>query len=57
MSSVLSHDRRRGHAVRPLVAAGHHEHPPFSDGSMRSAYHVRSFEVHQLKQVWHCVQE
>jgi hypothetical protein len=32
---------------------GHFEHPPFSESSMRSAYHVREYEVAQLNQVTH----
>ncbi|CAG9464267.1 unnamed protein product [Pedinophyceae sp. YPF-701] len=27
---------------------GHHEKPPYTDSSMRSAYHVRELEVHRL---------
>lgn len=30
---------------------GHHEMPPYSDGSMRSAYHVRELDAYRLAQV------
>ena len=30
---------------------GHHERPPYNDESLRSTYHVRSFDVFKLKQV------
>ena len=30
---------------------GHFECPPFNDKSMRSAYHVREFEIFQLSQI------
>jgi len=31
---------------------GWFERPPYSDQSLRSAYHAREFEVFKLKQVW-----
>ena len=30
---------------------GHHEQPPYNGNTLRSAYHVRSFDVFKLKQV------
>ena len=30
---------------------GHDEQLPYSDGSMRSMYHIRDFEVYRLMQV------
>ena len=35
----------------PVTLQGHHEMPPYSDGSMRSAYHVRELEAYRLAQV------
>ncbi len=35
---------------------GHDEKLPYSDGSMRSMYHIRDFEVFRLKQVWNSVE-
>jgi hypothetical protein len=35
----------------PDAVQGHHEMPPYSDGSMRSAYHVRELEAYRLAQV------
>lgn len=35
---------------------GHDERLPYTDGSMRSIYHIRDFEVYRLMQVccWRC---
>ena len=30
---------------------GHYEHPPYSEGTKRSAYHIRNIEVFRLKQI------
>jgi lariat debranching enzyme len=30
---------------------GHHESPPFTESTMRSAYHIREYEVAQLLQL------
>jgi hypothetical protein len=30
---------------------GHFEHPPYSEDTRRSAYHVRALEIFRLKQV------
>ncbi|KAL7307498.1 hypothetical protein TKK_0000676 [Trichogramma kaykai] len=30
---------------------GHHEYPPYNDGSVRSVYHTRNLEVFRLKQL------
>mmetsp|Transcript_4438 Transcript_4438/g.12800 ORF Transcript_4438/g.12800 Transcript_4438/m.12800 type:complete len:740 (-) Transcript_4438:2240-4459(-) len=30
---------------------GHHERPPYSPGTMRSAYHIRELDVHRLAQL------
>lgn len=35
----------------PDALQGHHEMPPYLDGSMRSAYHVRELEAYRLAQV------
>ncbi len=32
---------------------GHHEHPPFDNDTMRSAYHIRELDVYRLKQLQH----
>ncbi|KAL5006185.1 hypothetical protein ScPMuIL_017343 [Solemya velum] len=30
---------------------GHHEHPPYSEDTKRSAYHVRNLEIFRMKQI------
>ena len=30
---------------------GHHEHPPFDNNTLRSAYHIRELDVFRLKQL------
>ena len=35
----------------PCALQGHHEHPPFDNDTMRSAYHIRELDVYRLKQL------
>ena len=50
----------RSNAELRHAAQGHHERPPYTDGSMRSAYHVREVDAFRLAQVpsakavWDC---
>ncbi len=37
--------------VSVAFAQGHHERVPYTDGSMRSAYHIRELEVFRLAQL------
>ena len=30
---------------------GHHEHPPYDNDTMRSAYHIKELDVYRLKQL------
>lgn len=38
-------------AVYWIIGAGHYERPPYDENTIRSAYHVREYDVCKLMQV------